>query len=387
MVIINKLVMKPTGFCKLFFIAMNDLMLKILIVAAILSIIISMIFAKSDERSIAWVEGGAILIAVLVVTTVTAWNDYEKEKQFMKLTAYSDSQNNVMAMRNGNKLEINFNELKTGDIIEIKTGMSIPCDAVLVKGIGVTTDESAMTGESTELKKETFEQCLVRLEERLEEERLHGVHERSNHDCPSPILLSGTQIQTGEGWLMMIVVGKNSCVGKIYAKLSQEIEITPLQEKLTAIATDIGYIGMISASITLVVLFGRFFIEQGIEGFNWSEDIGDYLNEWFNYVLVAVTIVVVAVPEGLPLAVMIALAYSVRKMLKDKNFVKRLSSCEIMGGANNICSDKTGTLTKNIMTVKEIWQGEEIELNTEDEVYVMANLISDQKAAKLFLEA
>lgn len=109
-----------------------------------------------------------------------------------------------------------------------------------------------------------------------------------------------------------------------------------MQEKLTAIATDIGYIGMVSASITLVVLFVRFFIEQGIEGFNWSDDIGDYLSEWFDYVLVAVTIVVVAVPEGLPLAVMIALAYSVRKMLKDKNFVKRLSSCEIMGGANNI---------------------------------------------------
>ena len=134
--------------------------------------------------------------------------------------------------------------------------------------------------------------------------------------------------------------------------------MTPLQEKLTAIATDIGYIGMISAAITLVVLFSRFFIEQGIEGYDWGENIGDYLSEWFDYILVAVTIVVVAVPEGLPLAVMIALAYSVRKMLKDMNFVKRLASCEIMGGANNICSDKTGTLTKNIMTVKEIWQGE-----------------------------
>jgi magnesium-transporting ATPase (P-type) len=160
-----------------------------------------------------------------------------------------------------------------------------------------------------------------------------------------------------------------------------------LQEKLTAIATDIGYIGMISAAITLIVLFLRFFIEQGIEGYNWEDNIGDYLSEWFDYILVAVTIVVVAVPEGLPLAVMIALAYSVKKMLKDMNFVKRLSSCEIMGGANNICSDKTGTLTKNIMTVKEIWQGEEIKLNTEEEIYVMANMIPDEKNATLFLEA
>ena len=143
---------------------------------------------------------------------------------------------------------------------------------------------------------------------------------------------------------------------------------------------------MIAAGITLVVLFGRFFIEQGIKGYNWSDNIGDYLKEWFDYILVAVTIVVVAVPEGLPLAVMIALAYSVRKMLKDKNFVKRLSSCEIMGGANNICSDKTGTLTKNIMTVKEIWQGETIELDTEEMSFVMANVISSEKAARLFLE-
>ena len=125
---------------------------------------------------------------------------------------------------------------------------------------------------------------------------------------------------------MIIVVGKKSCVGKIFSKLTQEIEATPLQEKLTAIATDIGYIGMVAAGITLIVLFARFFIEQGIDGFDWEDDIGDYLSEWFDYILVAVTIVVVAVPEGLPLAVMIALAYSVRKMLKDKNFVKRLAS-------------------------------------------------------------
>jgi magnesium-transporting ATPase (P-type) len=129
---------------------------------------------------------------------------------------------------------------------------------------------------------------------------------------------------------------KTRVLGKIYAKLEQKIELTPLQEKLTAIATDIGYLGMITAAITLVVLFIVFFIVQGIKGFDFENDIGDYLIEWFGYLLTAVTIVVVAVPEGLPLAVMIALAYSVRKMLKDMNFVKRLASCEIMGGANNI---------------------------------------------------
>lgn len=207
----NKEPPKRTGFCKLFFVAMNDLMLKILIVSAVISIIISMIFADDDHRPIAWVEGGAILFAVLVVTSVTAWNDYKKEEQFLKLTAYNDAQNNVECMRGGEETEINFNDLRVGDIVQIKTGMSIPCDAVLVRGTGVTTDESAMTGESIELKKEPLEQCEVRLEEKLEEEKDHGkTGDRSNHDLPSPILLSGTQIQTGEGWFMVIVVGKNS---------------------------------------------------------------------------------------------------------------------------------------------------------------------------------
>lgn len=185
---------------------------------------------------------------------------------------------------------------------------------------------------------------------------------------------------------MTVVVGKNSCVGIIYDKLSQEIEATPLQLKLNKIATDIGYIGMVSAAITLIVLFGRFFIEQGIDGYNWEDDIGDYLSDWFDYILVAVTIVVVAVPEGLPLAVMIALAYSVRKMLKDKNFVKRLSSCEIMGGANNICSDKTGTLTKNQMTVKEVWMGDFKSLDPEKEEYVIGDVVPDKNLASLFYQ-
>ena len=178
-------------------------------------------------------------------------------------------------------------------------------------------------------------------------------------------------MSTGEGLFMVIVVGKMSCVGKIYEKLEQKIEATPLQEKLDAIATDIGKIGMWAAAITVFVLFLRFFIETGIrsEGYNWSNEIGDHLAEWFRFLIVGITIIVVAVPEGLPLAVMISLAYSVRKMLQDMNFVKRLASCEIMGGANNICSDKTGTLTKNEMTVTNVWQGRTIELDVEQKEY------------------
>jgi len=259
----------------------------------------------------------------------------------------------------------------------------------LIQGSGVTTDESSMTGESIELKKENLEMCEQRLEEKVEEEKFSkgGAKERTNHDLPSPILVSGTQIQTGEGWFMVLVVGKNSCLGKIMAKLSTKIEATPLQEKLEVIATDIGKVGMIAATITVLVLFARFFIEEGIAGYDWGGKIGSYIQSWFEYIIIGITIVVVAVPEGLPLAVMISLAYSVRKMLVDKNFVKRLASCEIMGGANNICSDKTGTLTKNEMTVTNFWQGSDKVLRVEEEVYTMSDHIPHHKTAKLFLEA
>jgi magnesium-transporting ATPase (P-type) len=273
-----------------------------------------------------------------VVSFVSAWNDYQKEKQFMKLNTQGDAQNNVKIMRDGKMELTNFDDIKVGDLVEVKVGMSIPCDAILINGSGVTTDESAMTGESIELKKESLEMCEQRLEEKLEEEKFSesAVKYRTNHDLPSPVILSGTQIQTGEGFFLVVVVGKHSCVGKIMATLTTKIEQTPLQIKLEVIATDIGILGIVAAVITVFVLFVRFFVETGIDGYDWKNDIGDYIQEWFEYIIIGITIVVVAVPEGLPLAVMISLAYSVRKMLKDKNFVKRLASCEIMGGANSI---------------------------------------------------
>lgn len=108
---------------------------------------------------------------------------------------------------------------------------------------------------------------------------------------------------------------------------------------------------------------------------------------WFSYLIIGITIIVVAVPEGLPLAVIISLAYSVRKMLDEQNFVKKLAACEIMGGANNICSDKTGTLTKNEMTVVNIWQGKTIKLMVSDKSYVMNDYIPNKEASELFLQA
>lgn len=123
-------------------------------------------------------------------------------------------------MRQGHEKEIHVNDIKVGDLVKIRTGMAIPCDGVVVTGTGITTNESAMTGESIELKKDPLHMCFIKQEEKEEEQRRRGgTPEHHSHDLPSPVMLSGTEVQTGEGFFMVIVVGKNSCVGKIYSKL------------------------------------------------------------------------------------------------------------------------------------------------------------------------
>ena len=150
---------------------------------------------------------------------------------------------------------------------------------------------------------------------------------------------------------------------------------------------------MYCALLTVHILFLRFFIEKcsarsfdlfGGEGGTGS--IKAYCQEWLGYLIVGIAIVVVAVPEGLPLAVMISLAYSVRKMLQDKNFVKRLASCETMGGANNICSDKTGTLTMNKMTVTDIWAGKKHTVRVTEPTYNLREFFVSEKHQQLFVE-
>ena len=138
--------------------ALDDLMLKILIVSAVISIAISMVF--EEDKALAWIEGAAILAAVAVVSLVTAWNDYQKESQFIALNKFSDSKNVIAVKRGGQEMEINIDDLKVGDLAQIQLGMQIPCDAILVSGASVAVDESAMTGESDELKKDTLNHCL-----------------------------------------------------------------------------------------------------------------------------------------------------------------------------------------------------------------------------------
>jgi Ca2+ transporting ATPase len=231
-----------------------------------------------------------------------------------------------------------------------------------------------MTGESDHMAKDSFDVCTKRFEEEKMNERNksgekpgHTKTAHSLHEIPSPMLMSGTSISEGDGLMVTIVVGDSSAIGIIRKTLEAEDQETPLQKKLDTIATDIGKMGTFVAIFVVHILLARYLIEglmdRKIDLFGGEIQSGRLLLEniklWVKYLIVGVAIIVVAVPEGLPLAVMISLAYSIGKMAKDNNDVKRLAACEIMGGADNICSDKTGTLTENIMKVTKLWAGKE----------------------------
>lgn len=353
---------------QLFIAALDDFMLKVLIVAAIFSITFDMILADDAHRSHAWIEGAAIMIAVVIVASVGSFVDWKKEVQFVTSRAKSDEKNVCRILRDSVLVEKHHNYLQVGDVINIEYGMANPVDGVLITATQLAVDEAAMTGESDEMKKEILKVCLQRLAEKEDEQKGgkldEGAKMMRTHELPSPIVMSGTNIAAGEGRMLCVMVGEDSCLGQIIKKLVVRPEVTPLQHKLEEIATDIGKGGTYIALLIVHVLLFRYFLE-GLSKRNTDlfggetlkdDDSGDLetdgmfvkaLSKWLGYVIVGVAIIVVAVPEGLPLAVMISLAYSITKMLIDNNDVKRLSSCEIMGGADNICSDKTGTLTKN----------------------------------------
>jgi P-type E1-E2 ATPase len=209
-----------------------------------------------------------------------------------------------------------------------------------------------MTGETDPVHKNVIEKCLKK-----QEEIVHNCEKNvsGKHDVPSPIMMSGTRILTGEGKMVVLVVGEQSCLGKIQALLgNSEAEPTPLQMKLEALAEDIGKFGLYSAITIVLVLLIRFGVEKAISP-SWNTSVD--LVELLNYFILGITVVVVAIPEGLPLAVTLSLAFSVKKMLLDNNLVRKMEACETMGGANMICSDKTGTLTMNKMTLTSYWNG------------------------------
>ncbi|KAL4492150.1 hypothetical protein ABPG73_003098 [Tetrahymena malaccensis] len=327
----------PKTFCELVMECLEDDVLRILCVACFVSLVIGCIKQGIAEG---WIDGIGIFIAVFIIVTITSVNNYMKDKQFRKLNAQV-AQRDVGVIRNGETVHISIYSLLVGDIMHIETGEVFPVDGFLIQGSNLVCDESSITGESDPIKKYSI-----------------GEHGKQ----PQPFLISGSKVIEGSGLMVVLAVGQMSRVGKQQALMNEEDEEekkTPLQEKLDVFVEKIGSIGFKWAFVTVFCMLLNL-----LYTIYSSSDLKllsiDTLSEIVDYIIVGITVVVIAVPEGLPLAVTLSLAYAVGKMKDENNLVRNLISCEIMGGADTICSDKTGTLTENKMKVKKMYALEDV---------------------------
>ncbi|CAD8122135.1 unnamed protein product [Paramecium sonneborni] len=334
---------EPTTLCELIMECLGDTMLQILLLAALVSTVIGMI---NEGVKTGWTEGATIFFAIFLIISITAGNNYLKERQFRQLRRKLDD-GKCQVIRDGKVTEIATKDIVVGDLLIFNLGDLFIVDGLMVQGSAVKIDESPMTGESDEIKK------LPYLEMAQQQHNQLNVNQDAARGHVSPFLISGTKCLDGTGQMIVLAVGQNTVSGKLKQLLIQENPPTPLQQKLEGVASDIGKLGVLVSILTFIALMGHLGYDcyQGKFAFLSIKTLQIIVESF----MIAVTIIVVAVPEGLPLAVTIALAYSVGKMKDEQNLVKNLSSCEIMGGANNICSDKTGTLTQNIMQVVALW--------------------------------
>ncbi|XP_027135191.1 plasma membrane calcium-transporting ATPase 3 isoform X2 [Larimichthys crocea] len=429
---------KAKTFLQLVWEALQDVTLIILEIAAIISLGLSFYHPPGGdseacgqvaggvedegEAQAGWIEGAAILFSVIIVVLVTAFNDWSKEKQFRGLQSRIEQEQKFTVIRKGQVIQIPVAEIVVGDIAQIKYGDLLPADGILIQGNDLKIDESSLTGESDQVRKS------------LEKD---------------PMLLSGTHVMEGSGRMMVSAVGLNSQTGIIFTLLGASendeekkvkkskkqgppenrnkaktqdgiaLEIQPLkseeaaeseekeeakpvkkvnvtkkeksvlQGKLTRLAVQIGKAGLIMSALTVIILILYFVIDTfAVQGRSWVKECTPiYIQYFVKFFIIGVTVLVVAVPEGLPLAVTISLAYSVKKMMKDNNLVRHLDACETMGNATAICSDKTGTLTMNRMTVVQAYVGDthyktvpEPEAIKPETLEVMVNSISINSA-------
>ncbi|XP_038552217.1 plasma membrane calcium-transporting ATPase 2 isoform X11 [Micropterus salmoides] len=386
---------KPKTFLQLVWEALQDVTLIILELAALISLGLSFYHPPGGsngescgaaaggvedegESDAGWIEGAAILLSVVCVVLVTAFNDWSKEKQFRGLQSRIEQEQKFQVVRGSQVIQLPVADIVVGDIAQVKYGDLLPADGVLIQGNDVKIDESSLTGESDHVKKAADK---------------------------DPMLLSGTHVMEGSGRMVVTAVGVNSQTGIIFTLLgagpeeeekkekkvkkqdgAAAMEMQPLksaeggeadekekkkvsapkkeksvlQGKLTKLAVQIGKAGLLMSAITVIILVLFFAIDNFvIQKRPWLPECTPiYIQYFVKFFIIGVTVLVVAVPEGLPLAVTISLAYSVKKMMKDNNLVRHLDACETMGNATAICSDKTGTLTTNRMTAVQCYVGD-----------------------------
>ncbi|KAF1785973.1 P-type ATPase, cytoplasmic domain N [Phytophthora cactorum] len=322
--------------------AFQDITIIVLTISGILSVILAI--TVGDHPDTGWIEGACIIFAVLVVTMVTAINDYQKEAQFRALNAVKEDEK-IKVIRNGVPAEVSKFGLVVGDVVRVDLGDIVPADGIVFDQKELKLDESAMTGES---------------------------------DLMMLVICVGESSQAGI--IKKLILGKDKEKEKAKAKEAEKKTTpsaaattphpdplkgqwhcgadrrSPLEAKLNRLTILIGKLGTTVALLVFIIMSIRFSVHN-FTGDDKKEWKAKYISDYLQFFIVAITVLVVAIPEGLPLAVTISLAYSVKKMLTDNNLVRHLDACETMGSATTICSDKTGTLTTNRMTVMQIWIG------------------------------
>lgn len=326
---------KAKSIFELAWLAYNDKVLIVLTVAAFVSLALGIYQSRSGKKEdkVQWVEGVAISVAIIIVVVVGAANDWQKERQFIKLNKKKDDRN-VKVIRSGKSREISVHDILVGDVMHLEPGDLIPVDGIFIGGHNLTCDESSATGESDLLRKTPGDDVYEALKKHQSTRKM------------DPFIMSGGKVTEGIGTFLVTSVGVYSSYGKTMMSLREPAQTTPLQVKLNVLAEYIAKIGLSAGLILFLATFIKFLVKlDDIQGGAAAKG-----KQFVQVFIVAVTIVVVAVPEGLPLAVTLALAFATTRMLKDNNLVRLLKACETMGNATTVCSDKTGTLTQNKMS-------------------------------------
>lgn len=327
---------------KRFFEKFKDPLIIILIVAGVLSLGISIYeYMGLGGSWSAFFEPAGILLAILLSTTLAFIFELKSDKEFSLLNQVDDEEL-VVVIRKGKYTKIPKKDVVVGDIVIIENGCEIPADAELIESTSLSINESSLTGEPL---------C------RKNADPAGAIPDAT---YPSNRVYRGTKVMEGHGICRVFAVGDSTEYGKVYkqAQIDNQVK-TPLNEQLDRLG---GTISTISYVLAVLILVGRAFVFlHGLDGapIVWIE----FLSYMLQSIMIAVTLIVVAVPEGLPMAVTLSLAYSMRKMLATNNLVRKMHACETMGAATVICTDKTGTLTQNEMRVSDVWVAPEVDDN------------------------
>lgn len=320
---------KRPSLLKLYLEKFEDPVVRVLLIAAVFSLIISII-----ENEFAETIG--IIAAILLATGIGFYFEYDASKKFDLLNAVNE-ETLVKVIRNGRIQEIPRKDVVVGDIVVLETGEEVPADGELIEAISLQVNESNLTGEPV------INKTII--ESEFDDEATYA----------SNMVMRGTTVVDGHGSMKVLRVGDATEIGKVARQSTEQTtEPTPLNIQLTKLANLIGKIGFTVAGLAFLVFFTKdVLLHYDFQSLNDWHDWLPVLERTLKYFMMAVTLIVVAVPEGLPMSVTLSLALNMRRMLATNNLVRKMHACETMGAITVICTDKTGTLTQNLMQVHE----------------------------------